>query len=47
MTGLIPAILADVITFAAVTFVSRRLGVDWRTWLPGGVVTGATVAALT
>ena len=47
MTGLIPAVLAGILAFAVVTFASRRLGVDRRTWLPGGLVTGVIVAALT
>jgi hypothetical protein len=41
------AALSGVIAFAVAALVSRWVGVPRRTWLPGGVVLSAIVAALT
>jgi len=46
MTGLVPAVLAGLLTFGLGAMVSRWLGVSKRAWLPGGLVLSVVVAAL-
>ncbi len=47
MPGLIPAIIAGLVTFVVGAVLSRWLGVSRRAWLSGGLALSFVVAALT